>query len=365
MKAINIGTRYEIYNDTLKTYDQLPAQVYTVCFAKMSGFYLEQHADIEIGEKVYGVYEAKVEKVLRSFGEFSRSLGVILSGNKGIGKSLFAKMLSVRAIQCGLPVLIVDRFIPGIASYIESIEQEVVVMFDEFDKTFGEVSTGDNEANPQAGLLSLFDGIAQGKKLFVITCNQLRSLNDYLINRPGRFHYHFRFDYPSDDEIREYLDDKLNPKYKGEIEKVVAFAKRVNLNYDCLRAIAFELNTGEPFERAIGDLNIINMNEEQYNITIYFANGKKYVRKNMYMDLFDRESTADFWAYGDNGDNDLRVEFGIENCVFDSAKGNTTVYGDDITLYWDDPNERKGDEWLPQYAIITRVKGKNYHYGAV
>lgn len=42
-------------------------------------------------------------------------------------------------------------------NYLESINQEVMVLFDEFDKTFGEVRQSDGEASPQAHLLSLFD----------------------------------------------------------------------------------------------------------------------------------------------------------------------------------------------------------------
>ena len=78
---------------------------------------------------------------------------------------------------------------------------------------------GDNEGDPQSGLLSLFDGTSQGKKLFIITCNSLSKLNDYLVNRPGRFHYHFRFEYPSSEEIMEYLTDKLGSQYISEIQK--------------------------------------------------------------------------------------------------------------------------------------------------
>lgn len=80
-----------------------------------------------------------------------------------------------------------------------------------------------------------------GKKLFLITCNEIRKLNDYLINRLSRFHYHFRFNYPSYKEIREYLHDKLEERYYGKIEGVVAFSRKVNLNYDCLRTIAYEI----------------------------------------------------------------------------------------------------------------------------
>ena len=62
----------------------------------------------------------------------------------------------------------------------------MIILFDEFDKTFSGKHGGGNE-KAQTELLSLFDGIAMGKKLFVITCNHLTGLNDYLVNRPGVF----------------------------------------------------------------------------------------------------------------------------------------------------------------------------------
>ena len=48
-----------------------------------------------------------------------------------------------------MPLIIIDTYIQGIASYIESIEQEVMVLFDEFDKTFGEVKSENGNARPQ------------------------------------------------------------------------------------------------------------------------------------------------------------------------------------------------------------------------
>lgn len=166
MKVVSQGNVYTIYSDALKTYDKLPAQVYNVRFSKQSGFYLEMSAPLEIKEsKIYGVHMDKCEKVLKSFSAFARNLGVILSGDKGIGKSLFTKLLSIKAIEAGYPLLVVDTYIPGIASYIQTVEQECVVMFDEFDKTFGEVKEADGMAPPQTEMLSLFDGMAMGKKL--------------------------------------------------------------------------------------------------------------------------------------------------------------------------------------------------------
>ena len=106
-----------------------------------------------------------------------------------------------------------------------------------------------------------------------MTCNELYSLNSYIVNRPGRFHYHFRFDYPTPEDIREYLHDKLPEEKHGEIEKVVDFSRKTSLNYDCLRAIAFELDGGANFAAAVIDLNIMTTEDEEYDVYLYFDNG--------------------------------------------------------------------------------------------
>lgn len=368
MKAISTGNIFEIYDDNLLTYDQLPVQAYTVRFSKLKGFFLEKHADMEIREsKIYGKHVLKVQKVLNAFDNTDRNLGVILSGAKGIGKSLFAKLLSLEAMQKGHPVIIIDTYYPGIASYIESIEQETVVLFDEFDKTFGEVRASDGEASPQTGLLSLFDGISSGRKLYVITCNNLRSLNEYLINRPGRFHYHFRFDCPEAEEVREYLRDKIIPEWHGEIESIVSFARKVDLNFDCLRAIAFEINMGTPFKEAIKDLNIIHIDLETYIVKVRFKNGVTLKSGYERLDLFGDEAIF-VSMYNDQNDNILDVEFDTPDCVYDGVRGTICVLPEDLRLVWWDESEKRAEqvEQLKQAGVadvtIERKGNKSIHY---
>ena len=109
MKAIKIGTKVEIYNDSVMTYNELPSRVYIVRFEKMSGFYLDEYADVCLKEnKIYGEHTKKVQKVLRTYEKFDRNLGVILSGCKGIGKSMFAKILSVEAVKRGIPIILIS-----------------------------------------------------------------------------------------------------------------------------------------------------------------------------------------------------------------------------------------------------------------
>ena len=137
MKIISTGAGYKIYDDSLRTYDQLPAQVYSIAFDQQTGFSLVEYADIDVKEKTYGVHTEKVQKVANAFERVERNLGVILSGDKGIGKSLFAKMLSQEGVNRGYPVIVVEHYIPTIANFINSIDQPIYVLFDEFDKTFG------------------------------------------------------------------------------------------------------------------------------------------------------------------------------------------------------------------------------------
>ena len=366
MKIVNTGNIYRIYDDNLKTYDELPAKTYLVCFNKMTGFYMEEQPDISVNEKIYGIHEQKVEKIISSFKMFERNLGVILSGAKGIGKSVCAKMLAQRAVKEGYPVIVCDQYIPGIANYISSIQQEVMVIFDEFDKTF-KCNGSDEEGNQndsQAEMLTLFDGLDQGKKLFIVTCNRLSNLNEFLVNRPGRFHYHLRFDYPTPEEIREYLEDKISKDKYDEIDKVISFAGRVDVNYDCLRAIAFELNLNLTFEDAIKDLNIVNTEgEDEYSATVVFKDGTKATSKRVYIDFYDVDDENKTIRFNMEGKY-CYVEFDPSNSYYDTDHCMTIIKGSDVVdVEWHDSrgNDFEGNTDI-SYIAFKRKVSKNIHY---
>ena len=384
MKAIQTGTIYRVYDDSMQTHNKLPAQAYLTCFDPQSGPFLKKYSDLKVSEKVYGVHSEKVDKVLNSFKIFNRNLGVILSGDKGIGKSLFSKLLSIKAIESGYPLIIVNSYFPGVGEYLAEIDQEVVVLFDEFDKTFelSEQSRRDSDGekrSPQTEMLTLFDGVAQGKKLFVVTCNDINALSKFIVNRPGRFHYHFRFEYPTAAEIEEYLIDSLDTdKAKEEIKNVVAFSQKTKLNYDCLRSIAFELNLGLTFKEAIKDLNILNIEYEHYTLAIYMSNGARLVVKNRTLDLFnDQEIDVEFY------DSETREEvfyacFNPINIEW-SAIG-SIIQGEHIKIDWydyiitEDPEKikhlnkdrqkarEKYKGTIPVKLEIIREKTKGLHY---
>ena len=334
MNVVHSGNQFQIYGDALKTYEKLPLGTYEVNFHKMMGFFLTSHSELVVNEeKIYGLTPSKVEKVLRGFQAVDRNFGVILSGRKGIGKSLFARQLAIRAKDYGLPLILVPTYYPGIADFISSIEQEAIVLFDEFEKTFA----SQENSNPQEEMLPLFDGIDNGKKLFIITCNELHKLNSYLLNRPGRFHYHFVLGNPNPDEIKEYMTDKLKPEYHHLIKKLIGFSLNVDLTYDVLRAIAFELNMGYSFEETLMDLNISKEGTPKFNIRVEFSDGSYRTVNGQRINTYSNERECVWFndKSGHSGDS-IRLDFTPSDIVLDMDRAEMTLDPSKVERYIDE-----------------------------
>ena len=328
MNVVNEGAKFQIFGEDLKTFRSLPVGSYEVCFNKMSGFYLISRNDLAVNEeKVYGNHQQRVDKILRAFHDVNRNFGVILSGQKGVGKSLFARVLASEALKKNIPLIVVTGYVPGISNFISSIDQEIIVLFDEFEKTFGATEKGD----PQEEMLSLFDGIDDGKKLFVITCNEVNRLNNYLLNRPGRFHYHFSLTNPSPQEVREYMTDKLLPQYQDKIDQVVSFSMGADVTYDYLRAIAFELNHGYTFEETLMDLNISKEKSLFFTIIAEFEDGTFAEIPRECIDMYSSK-TSRMWFY----EGGFGIEFTPSDIKVNAVKNIMTLDGSKVKMFFDD-----------------------------
>lgn len=296
MNIVSAGSRFMVYGEDVQTYKILPPGAYKVEFSKMTGFSLSVHNDLLVKEKMYGNSYKKADKVMNTFNHLDRNMGVILSGPKGVGKTMFARRLAELGKEQGLPLILVDAPYPGIEDFIESIEQECIVLFDEFEKTFRKAK--EEEGGPQERLLSLFDGIDGGKKLYVITCNKVSGLNEYFLNRPGRFHYHFILSTPTGDEVREYMEDNLNEDAKEYIDNIVVLSSMSAFTYDVLRAIAFELNLGNSLSETMMDLNIERERYLSLQFKIIFTNGViATTREGTEIDIFNNRYLNTRWAY--------------------------------------------------------------------
>lgn len=319
MSVVNTGDTFRFFGSDMKTFGNLPAAVYTVSFSMDTGFFLTSHLPFTVTEKVYGGYDEKVRKIMRTYSAFDRSLGVILTGHKGSGKSLCAKMLAIKCVENGIPVIVCNQYIKGLVGFIESIPDNCMVLFDEFDKTFS--CDDDDSDNPQNSMLPLFDGTSCGKKLFVVTCNNARKLSQYMINRPGRFHYNFEFGVPGCTEIEEYLKDNLKPEYYDKIRDVITLSYKVDLSYDCLRAIAIELNFGETLNEAMQDLNIIDSEDVYFDVCVRFKDGTEIFDNNKriytnpdYSDkirMYNKHNELVFWFIYSSNDIKIDDKYGM------------------------------------------------------
>ena len=368
MNIVNSGTSFKVFDESVQTYKALPAGCYQIDFHPMSGFSLiSKHTLSVVEDKIYGNTEYNVEKILKSYKLSNRNFGVILSGEKGVGKSLFARVLANKANELGLPLILATANYPGLPDFISSIEQECVVLFDEFEKNFPcnydddyEDSSVGADGGVQNNLLSLFDGLDGGKKLFIITCNDTYKLSEFFLNRPGRFHYHFEIAPPTPEEIREYLNDKLNNPTNDLLNKVVQLSMCGIITYDCLRAIAFELNQGYPFDEVINTLNLARSRNIDLDFEVTLDNDETFTTNDS-VDLF-RDRGYNLWMTDPkNVRNEININFIPSQITFDENgfyldTQYVTIIGGSDRIVTPDDYKIKGVDPKEDYLSVEKVR---------
>lgn len=248
-----------ISDDAVDIRENLPAGFYKLEAAPMRGFYLEK-ADYNTAHgKIYGKSDMIASHVADAYERSDRSLGVLFSGGKGLGKSLTTRLI-VEKLMAKHPVIIVNKYIDGMFDFLEPIKN-VVYLFDEFEKTMrgnvNEQSSNGNATTKQDQILTFLDGTASGThNLFLLTVNEKRELNDNLLSRPGRIRYHYQFESCDADTIRNYCKDNLKkPELESEIVDTLTATRYVSL--DIVRALVDEVNTYDvTVSEAMNYLNI-------------------------------------------------------------------------------------------------------------
>lgn len=307
----------------------LPAGTYTLHFDPMSGYSISTLPDLEAPTyRVYGRRDKTIDKVIRTYCHLDRSLGVLFEGDKGIGKSSTTIELARRmCVEHNLPVLLISHNYPGLADFLSSLG-ECVLVFDEFEKVF---PINDDGGNQQNQFLTLFDGTDAAKRLYIVTVNNTKRLSPFMLNRPGRFHYLFSFDYPDLDAITEYMQNEVPAASPEQVSDAVSFAFRARLNYDHLRALATELTIAgpdAPVAELVADLNIRDTEERSYDVKAFLENGSTVMSCGKEIELFlHAESDDDYEnvVFGMIDGSSLRVVFQGTDAVMDRRSGKVTV----------------------------------------
>jgi hypothetical protein len=263
-----MGKNYRFMDEMdIEVCDKLPAQNYTVQYNEMSGeYYLEPIHSFDLPTKLYGDTEKNAHRILSTFNSRPHSTGVLLSGVKGSGKTLLAKVVSTIAKQSFIPTIVINRAYHGdnFNKFIQSITFPCIIMFDEFEKVY--------HYNDQEKILTLLDGVYNSKKLFILTVNRSGGVTEFMRNRPGRIYYKFEFDTLSLSFVREYCEDNLADK--SQIENVVKYVQVFNFfNFDMLAAAIEEMNRyGETLPQVLDYLNITpeTRNDDTHNMSLMY-----------------------------------------------------------------------------------------------
>lgn len=198
---IKVGERI-VNKPTGLDYDLVNGKVYNLKWDRYNGMsYFEEDGSLSLPSKVYTTKsdDIFIKRVNTYFQKTSKlSTGVMLSGIKGTGKTVMAKVI---AKNSNLPIIVVDEDYPTgrINDFFRKFETPVTIIFDEVDKHW------DTE-----DLLGWLDGVqTNAKKLVLFTCNNEDRVNDYLKDRCSRVRYIRHFEANDNARfLREILRDK-------------------------------------------------------------------------------------------------------------------------------------------------------------
>ena len=248
---LKTGNTYRVTKkEALNLTEHLPGGNYIVQKDEMTGqLYLEQIDNFTSVGKVYGDSLKNTDRIVNTFLDRPNTTGVMLTGEKGSGKTLLTKNVCMKLATMDIPTIVInapwcgDKF----NNFIQSIEQPCAILFDEFEKTY--------DREQQEMILTLLDGVFPTKKLFLLTCNDKWRVDSHMRNRPGRIFYMMDFKGLDANFIREYCEDNLNNKQY--IENIVNVGSLfAEFNFDMLKALVEEMNRyNESPQEALAMLN--------------------------------------------------------------------------------------------------------------
>lgn len=266
------GSRYFVQNKANYVIEEnLPPKVFVLKYDNQAmRFFLEEGESFSIPQKLYGDVTKFSDRILNTFNSRSQTTGVLLTGEKGSGKTILAKKVCVDAMAAGCPVILVNDEYDDteFVMFLQSIQQPCVLFFDEFEKVFSLSSN----VRSQNALLTLLDGVFSSKKLILMTSNDSTKISPQMLNRPSRIFYMKKYTGLDENFVREYCADNL--KYNHHLDELVtATSMYAEFNFDMLQGMVEEINRYD--ESPLELIDILNIkpqnchNSAEYNLKFY------------------------------------------------------------------------------------------------
>lgn len=261
----------------------LPSGIYRFV-PTLGGWYLDRTGDnFEFPFKVYSACDHIINRIITFWTANNATLGVLLNGLRGAGKSMTAQLLANTLIKDrDLPVLVVKDPVP-LQAIFDAVQQDIVVIFDEFEKT--------HNKEAQQDLLSTIDGMSRSKhnRLIIFTTNTT-TIDENFKDRPSRIHYQFEFQRVADEIVEGLIDDSLPVDlhhFKGEIFDFLH--SRQICTIDIVKAVIAEVRTFR--ESPLQFEEMLNISKgEPPSYTINVINPKDGTFLNTYSHFFKMDS---------------------------------------------------------------------------
>lgn len=193
---------------------------------------LNEQPYLEVPKKIYGKAAKYAMHFYNTFKYSDKSLGVLLTGTAGSGKTELSNMIGNIALRNDMCVVIVANLTGDLelANLIDSLENAVVI-FDEFGKMF--------PVYVQENMLTMFSNSIGGKKLYILTENDKNMVSRFIRDRPGRIRYHIEFDRLDRDVIEEYCaDHNVSETFYEELISI--YDKSTVFSFDQLQTLVSE-----------------------------------------------------------------------------------------------------------------------------
>lgn len=222
----------------------LPPHVYKLNLDVRSGeLYLSQVLDsFEFPYKIYGIEQSFVDRVTKTYHSTKNNIGILLNGVKGTGKTVTAQMI---CNKLELPVIIIHEAYDGIPSFLNELQVDVIVFFDEYEKLYNDYDHS---------ILTVMDGVlnTEYRKTFILTTNSLR-INTNLLQRPSRIRYVKTFGDLSLENILEIVEDKLTyTEVKDEVIKFISTLDTITI--DIVKSVIDEVNIHREAPKSFEDI---------------------------------------------------------------------------------------------------------------
>lgn len=231
-------------------YSLTSGKVYVLRQDRNYDVFLEEDKAFEFPEKYYLSKDDEkfINKVITTYNKTDKlTIGTMLSGMKGSGKTLMAKKIAVKS---NLPIIVIDKSVDSgeIEDFFAKINTNVCIIMDEIDKYWR-----------TQYLLGFLDGVKPTcKKLLVCTCNDEKEVNDYLNDRCSRIRYKKKFNALTKDAVLGILSDIIEDKEKAKSATEFIYSHITVVSYDNVIIFGEEILNfpDESYESILADMNI-------------------------------------------------------------------------------------------------------------